>query len=65
MLSNKQSLVLTGFITAGIFVFGVLDVLDNFIVLTVLTLMFFVLILNLIAAQSNSNVKKEKTNSKS
>lgn len=47
MLSNKQSLALTGFIAAGIFVFGVLDVLDNFIVLTVLTLMFFAIIINL------------------
>lgn len=48
MLSSKQSLVLTGFITAGIFIFGILDILDNFIVLTVLTLMFFAVVLNLL-----------------
>ncbi len=48
MLSNKQSLALTGFMVAGIFVFGVLDILDNFIVLTLLTLVFFAIIINLV-----------------
>lgn len=50
MLSNKQSLILTGLMVAGIFVFGVLDVLDNFIVLTFLTLVFFAVITNLFYA---------------
>lgn len=47
MLSNKQSIALTGFMVFGIFVFGILDILDHFIVLTVLTLVFFSIIINL------------------
>ncbi len=50
MLSNKQSLALTGFMVAGIFVFGILDVLDNFLVLTILTLVFFAVVINLFYA---------------
>ncbi|WP_165453892.1 hypothetical protein [Hyunsoonleella flava] len=48
MLSDKQSLVLTGLMAVGIFVFGVLDILDNFLVLTILTLVFFAILINLL-----------------
>ena len=41
MLNDKQSLALTGFMAAGIFVFGILNILDNFIILTILTIVFF------------------------
>ena len=48
MLSDTQSMILTGVLVAGIFVFGVLDILDNFIVLTILTLVFFAIVINLL-----------------
>lgn len=60
MLSNKQSLVLTGFMVAGIFIFGVLDILDNFIVLTILTLVFFAIIINLF--YTTFKTKEEEAN---
>ncbi len=47
MLSDKQSLILTTLMITGIFVFGILDLLDNFIVLTVLTIIFFAIVINL------------------
>ena len=47
MLNDTQSLVLTGLIAASIFVFGLLHLLNNFIVLTVLTVIFFIIILNI------------------
>jgi len=52
MLSNKQSLILTGFMAGGIFVFGLLDLLDNFVVLTLMTLSFFAIVLNLVFLKS-------------
>lgn len=48
MLSNKQSLVLTGIMGAGLFIFGILGILGNFVVLTLLTLVFLVIIINLV-----------------
>lgn len=47
MLNDKQSLALTGLMVAGIFVFGILDILDNFVVLTVLTIVFFTILINI------------------
>jgi len=47
MLTNKQSLMLCGFMAISVFVTGVLDILDNFIVLTLLTLIFLAIIINL------------------
>ncbi len=41
MLNDKQSLALTGLMVTGIFVFGILNILDNFIILTILTIVFF------------------------
>lgn len=48
MLSDKQSLGLTILMVAGIFSFGILDILDNFIVLTLMTLIFLAVVLNII-----------------
>ena len=48
MLTDKQSLILTGLMTASIFVFGILDILDNFIVLTILTILFFTIVINIL-----------------
>jgi Mn2+/Fe2+ NRAMP family transporter len=47
MLTDKQSLILTGLMAASIFVFGILDILDNFIVLTILTILFFTIVINM------------------
>jgi hypothetical protein len=58
MLSDKQSLILCGILAAGIFVTGILNILDNFIVLTVLTIIFLVIIGNLLYVQSQ---EKEDT----
>lgn len=46
---------------AGIFIFGVLDILDNFIVLTLLTLVFSAVVVNLIYTSIKN--KKDKLNS--
>ena len=47
MLTDKQSLILCGFIAVSIFITGILDILDSIIVLTVLTLAFLAIIVNL------------------
>ena len=47
-LNDKQSLMLCGVMTAGIFIGGILDILSNFVVLTILTLIFFSIIINLL-----------------
>ena len=57
MLTDKQSLILTGFMIGGIFIFGVLDILQNFIVLTLLTILFLIIIINMFLL--NSKTKKE------
>lgn len=60
ILNNQQSLILCGVMAAGIFIGGILDILNNFIVLTILTLVFLTIILNLIFAKKHS--KEEKQN---
>lgn len=47
MLTDKQSLILTGLMVISIFVFGILDILNNFIILTILTILFFTIVINL------------------
>lgn len=47
MLSDKQSLYLCSIITAGFLVAGILDILDSFIVLGFLCLMFLAVIINI------------------
>lgn len=54
MLNNQQSLILTGLMAGGIFIFGIIDILDNFVVLTILTLLFFAIIINLFYTKSKS-----------
>lgn len=57
MLNDKQSLILSGFMGGGIFVFGLLKILDNFIVLTILTIVFFTIVFNIFYPKPKS--KKE------
>ena len=58
MLNDKQSLILCGVLAAGIFVTGILNILDNFVVLTILTIIFLAIIGNLLYVQSQ---EKEDT----
>ncbi|MGK0252900.1 MAG: hypothetical protein ACI9OE_000353 [Mariniflexile sp.] len=60
MISNKQSLLLCGVMAGGIFVSGVLEILNNYIVKTILTIIFSMIILNIFIVYSKS--KKEKQN---
>ena len=54
MLNDKQSLILTGLMVASIFVFGILKILDNFIVLTILTIMFFAIVINIFYSKTKA-----------
>ncbi len=58
MLSDRQSLILCGLLGMCIFVTGILDVLDNFITKTIVTITLLVIVTNLII--SNSIKKEEK-----
>jgi hypothetical protein len=60
MLSDKQSLILCGFLAIGIFVAGLLEVLDNFVILTILTIIFLAIILNLLIARSIEQEEEEE-----
>ncbi len=62
MISDKQSLVLCGVMAAGLFVGGILEILDNFIVLTILTLVFSTIIINLFFLKRNPEEEKENEN---
>lgn len=64
MLSDKQSLILTGFMIGGIFIFGILEILQNFIVLTVLTIIFFTIILNMLYLKSKTKKKIQQQHDK-
>jgi len=58
MLSDKQSLILCGLMGIGIFASGVLEVLDNFVTKTILTILFLIIIANIIITLSRK--KKEE-----
>ena len=47
ILNDKQALMVTVLIVIGIFIFGLLDILNNFIVLTFLTIAFSSIIINI------------------
>ncbi len=57
-LNSKQSLILCGVMSVSIFVGGILDILSNFVVLTVLTLIFFAIIINLFLIKKDSREEK-------
>jgi len=64
MISDEQSLTLCGLMVVGIFVTGILDILNNFIVLTILTLIFSIIIINLFFVKRKPEDHKEQNNSK-
>ncbi|NCO64117.1 MAG: hypothetical protein GW839_06580 [Flavobacteriales bacterium] len=59
MLTDKQSLILCGILGIAIFSTGVLDILDNFITKTILTILFLVIVANLIISNSIKKESKE------
>ncbi len=61
MLTDKQSLLLCGLMAGGIFVTGILDILNNFIVLTVLTIIFLTIVGNLFYSKT-TNQKEDTEN---
>jgi hypothetical protein len=64
MLTDQQSLILCGLLGCGIFVTGLLDILDNFIVLTVLTLIFLAIMINLIITKKAPEEEETETTEK-
>lgn len=60
MLNDRQSLILCGIMAGGIFVSGILDILDSYIVKTLLTIIFLVILANFFVVYSKS--KKEEQN---
>lgn len=62
MLNDKQSLALTGLMVAGIFIFGILDVLENFVVLTILTIIFFTIVINMLYSKFKPEETTEEKN---
>ncbi|APY11775.1 hypothetical protein BWZ22_11245 [Seonamhaeicola sp. S2-3] len=61
MLTDKQSLLFCGLWVGGMFVSGMLDILDNFLVLTILTIIFLAIIINLITVKSFKVKEEEKS----
>lgn len=59
MINDKQSLILCGVMAAGLFVGGILDILENFVVLTILTLVFSAIIINLFFLKRDSEEEKK------
>ncbi len=58
MLTDKQSLIFCGLMGGGIFVAGVLEILNNFIVLTILTIIFITIVANLFYSKLNPKEKE-------
>ncbi len=58
MLNDKQTLALSGLMAGGIFVTGILEILDNFIVLTILTIIFLAVIINIFYVNRISKKRK-------
>lgn len=51
MLTDKQSLLFCGLLVGGLFVGGLLGILNNFVVLTILTIIFLAIIVNIISTK--------------
>lgn len=60
MLSNIQSLFLCGLLAGGIFIAGILKILDNYIVKTILTIIFIIIVSNLIYVNTKSKNEEEQ-----
>ena len=62
MLKDKQSLLLCGIMAGGIFITGILNILENFIVLTFLTIIFLTIIANLFYSKLTPKEDTENKN---
>ncbi len=58
MLNDKQSLILCGVMAFGIFIAGILRILDNFIVRTILALVFLSIVSNIFIVNNKPDKKK-------
>jgi len=61
MLTNKQSLLLCVFVTLGFCVSGMLDILDSYVVISILIFAFLAIIINIFLHQNNALKKDENT----
>ncbi|GAA4291405.1 hypothetical protein [Aestuariibaculum suncheonense] len=59
MLNDKQSLLLCGVLIGIYFVSGVLDILDNYAIKTILALIFFAVVGNLVYVNSKTHKQKD------
>ena len=55
MIRDDQSLILCGILVAGIFIGGILNILNNFIVLTILTIIFLTIVINMFFFKDNNS----------
>lgn len=60
IINDKQSLTLCGVMVAGIFVGGILDILDHYVMLTILTLVFLTIVINLFLLKRNSEGEEKQ-----
>jgi len=59
MLSNKLSLVLCAFVILGFCVSGMLDILDSYLVISILVFAFLAIVINIILYQINVFKERE------
>lgn len=64
MINDKQSLILCGVLAAGIFIGGMLDILDHYVMLTILTLVFLTIVINLIVLKRDSQNEEKQNDTK-
>jgi hypothetical protein len=57
-MNDKITLLATGILTLFFFITGLLDLLDHFLVKTVLFVLFFAIVVNIILAKSKDEDKK-------
>ena len=60
MLTDKQSLILSGIIVAGFVITGLLDILDNVIVIIVLVVPFIIIVINLFTTKRIPEADEEQ-----
>ena len=59
MLSNKQSLILCAFVVVGFSISGMLDLLDSYLVISILVFAFLAIVINIVLYQINAHKEHE------
>jgi len=54
MLNNKQSLLLCAFVSFGFCISAMLDLLDSYLVISILVFAFLAIIINIVLHQTNA-----------